>query len=152
PGQQAAQRSHVVSVEAETISKLEPPSDAAVTFVIAVLVDKPRAPFAAHRRVVAPRDEACVFDRYHRLIIVAIESPGLDLAFAAFSAMQQVMKRMQTVITPGADVTQRSLELLRRQQLHSAISIPSSATVQPAASTLRLSVEPSIKIGFVLLM
>ena len=39
-----------------------------------------------------------------------------------------------------------------RRCVHSTISMPSSATSKPAASTLRRSAEPSIRIGLVLLM
>ena len=52
----------------------------------------------------------------------------------------------------GADVAQLGFEFPRRQQVHSKISIPSAATSQPAASTLRRSGEPSTRIGLVLLM
>ena len=89
--------------------------------------------------------------RYHRLVVVAVERPGLDLALGAFAAVQQRVERVQAVIAPRADGAQLCLEVLRRQRLHRTISIPSSATSQPLRSTSTRSGEPSIRIGFVLL-
>ena len=66
--------------------------------------------------------------------------------------MQQAMEQMQAVITLGADVAQGCFEFVGRKQLHNTISMPSSATCQPAASTFLRSGEPSISIGLVLLM
>ncbi len=91
--------------------------------------------------------------RDHGLVIVAVERPGLDLALGAFAAVQQLVERMQAVIAPRADVAQRGFQFVARvRQIHSTISMPSSATSKPAASTLRRSGEPSIRIGLVLLM
>ena len=78
---------------------------------LAVVIDQPRAPFAADRRIVATRDQARVLDRDHRLVIVAVERPGLDLALGAFAAVQQLVERMQPVIAPRADVAQRRFQL-----------------------------------------
>ena len=150
--QQPAQRHHVVAVEAEPVGELEPARDAAFAVALAVVIDKAAAPFAARRLILAARDQARVLDRDHRLVIVAVERPGLDLALGAFAAVQQLVERMQPVIAPRADVAQRGFQLLRRHQLHSMISMPSSATSQPAASTRPRSGEPSIRIGLVLLM
>ena len=125
-----------------------PPSSGA----LAVVIDQPRAPFAADRGIVAARDQARVLDRDHRLVIVAVERPGLDLALGALSAVQELVERMQAVIAPRADVAQRRFQFVGRQQRHSAISMPSNATSQPAASTRRRSGEPSTRIGLVLLM
>ncbi len=117
------------------------------------MIDEAPAPFAAQRRIVAARDQARVLDRDHRLVVVAIERPGLHLALGALAAVQQAVERMQAVIAPRADVAQRALRARpASEQVHSTISMPSSATSQPAASTLRRSGEPSIRIGLVLLM
>ena len=91
------------------------------------------------------------------LIVACLENEGvtyvrLHLALVALATMQQGMEWMEAVIALRSDVAQRTLELLRRKQLHSTISIPSSATCQPALSTLRRSAEPPIKIGLVLLI
>ena len=87
-----------------------PPSPVA----FAVMVDEAAAPLAAHRRIVAARDQARILDRDHRLVIVAIERPGLDLALAALAAVQQRVERVQPVIAPRPDVAQLRLQLLRR--------------------------------------
>src|SRR5262245_3255579 len=116
------------------------------------MVDKTRAPFAAHGRILATRDQARVLDGDHRLVIVTIERPGLYLAFAALAAVQQRVKRMQSMVALCTDVAQRGFQFVRREQFHSTISIPSSATCQPASSTLRRSAEPSIRTGLVLLI
>ena len=120
---------------------------------VAVMVDQAAAPFAADVAVEAARDQARVLHRDHRLIVVAVERPGLDLALGAFAAMQQMMERMQAMIAPRADVAQSRFEFIGRQQCVIArSSIPSSATSKPAASTVRRCGEPSIRIGLVLLM
>src|SRR5262249_54320 len=131
---------------------LAPAADAAVAFALAVVVDEAAAPFPPQRGVVATRDQARILHRDHRLVVVAIERPGLNLAFGAFAAVQQRVERVQPVIALPADAPQLRLEFLRRQRLHSTISIPSSATSQPLRSTSTRSGEPSIRIGFVLLM
>src|SRR5215475_15802571 len=116
------------------------------------MVDKTRAPFAAHGGILAARNKACVLDGDHRLIIVTIECPGLHLAFAALAAVQQRVKRMQAMVALCTDIAQRGFRFVRRKQLHSTVSIPSSATCQPASSTFRRSTEPSIRTGLVLLI
>src|SRR5262245_40105774 len=49
------------------------------------------------------------------------------------------MKRVQTVIASFANLAQRGFKLVRRQQLHSTISIPSSATPAGALDLATLS-------------
>ena len=113
--QQPAQRHDVIAVEAEPVGELEPARDAAFALALAVVIDEAAAPFAARRLILAARDQARVLDRDHGLIIVAVERPGLDLALAAFAAVQQLVERMQPVIAPRADVAQRGFQLLRRR-------------------------------------
>src|SRR5262249_52490337 len=78
----------------DPVGELEPAGDAAVSLMLAVVVDQPAAPFPPQRRVLAARDQARVLHRDHRLVIVAIERPGLHLAFAALDAMQQRVARV----------------------------------------------------------
>src|SRR6266404_4457249 len=127
-------------------------SDAATAFLGAIVVDEAAAPFAPQRRVIAARDQSGILQRDHRLVIVAIERPGLDLALVALSAVQQTVEGMKPMIAARADLAQPCLELIGREQRHSVISRPSSATSQPAASIRRRSAEPSTRMGFVLLM
>src|SRR3974390_3329312 len=116
------------------------------------MVDQAASPYAPRFRIGAPRDQARVFHRDHRLIIVAIERPSLHLTPRAFATVQELMKRMQPVIACGPNLAQTRFEFVRRQQIQSTISIPSSAISKPASSTLRRSSEPWTKIGFVLLI
>src|SRR5262249_23051286 len=99
----------------------------------------------------ATGDQARILDWDHGLIVVTVERPRLHLTLGTFAAVQQRMKRVQAMIAPFANLAQRGLKLVWRLQPHSTISIPSSATCQPALSTLRRSAEPSTRIGFVLL-
>ena len=147
-----AQRGDVIAVKAEPVGELEPARDAAVAFPLAVVIDQARTPFAAHGRILAACDQARILDRDHRLIVVAVERPSLHLTLAALAAVQKCVKRVQAMIAAGADIAQCGFQFLRRQQLHSTISIPSSATCQPAASTAERSGEPAMWIGLVLLM
>ncbi len=150
--QQPAQRGDVVALEAQSLGELQPARDAAFALAGAVVIDEAAAPFAARGLVLAARDQARILDRDHRLIIVAVERPGLHLALAAGAAVQELVKRVQAVIAPRADVAQARLQFVGAQKFHSTISIPSSATSKPAASTFRRAAEPSIRIGLVLLM
>src|SRR5437763_8565329 len=150
--QKPAQRGHVFTVKPEAIGQLEPARDAAVILALAIVIMQAASPLAPDRAIVAPRDQARILDRDHRLIIVAVERPGLHLALGALAAVQQPMKWMQAVIALRADVAQLGFQLVRRQQLHKMISSPSVATSHPAASTWLRSREPSIRIGLVLLM
>ncbi len=113
PGQQPAGRDDVVAIEPETIGELEPARDTAVALRLPIVVDEARAPLAAHGGIVAAGDQARILDRDHRLVIVAIERPGLDLALAAFAVMQEAMKRVQPVIAFGADAAQLVLPVRR---------------------------------------
>src|SRR5262249_26632449 len=151
-GKQAGQRNDVVAVEPEPIGQLEPTRDASISVVLAIVIDETSPPLAAQRRIIAARDQACVLPGVHRLVVVTMECPGLHLALRALTAVQQHMERIQAMIASRADVAQLRLEFGRRHRLHSAISIPSSATSQPLRSTCTRSGEPSTRIGLVLLM
>src|SRR5271169_2330664 len=150
--QQALQRYDIVAFKSESVGQLEPARDTAFAFVGAVVIDKAAPPLASRRRIFAARDQARVLYRDHRLIIVPVQRPRLNLAFAAGAAVQEPVERMQPMIASCADVAQASFQLFRVECIQSTISIPSSATSNPAASTMRRSAEPSIRIGLVLLM
>src|SRR6266446_872461 len=150
---QALKRRDVVAVKSKTVGELEPARNAAFAGRIAVVVDEAAAPLAPHVAVKAARDQARILHRDHRLVVVAVERPRLDLALGAFAAMEQMMERVQAVVAPRPDVTQLGFQLVRSEQCrHNSILIPSSATSKPAASTARRCGEPSIRIGLVLLM
>src|SRR4051812_14509552 len=86
--QQPAQRGDVFTIEPEPIGELEPARNAAVAFVLAIVVVQARTPLAPYARVLAARDQACILDRDHRLIIVAVERPGLHLTLGALATVQ----------------------------------------------------------------
>ena len=116
------------------------------------MVHQTAPPLPAQGGLVAARDQARILHRDHRLVIVSVERPGLDLALRALTAVEQHMKRVQAVIAAGADVVQLRLELRRAHRLHSAISISSSAISHPFRSTCARSGDPTIRTGLVLLM
>ena len=68
-----------------------------------------------------------VLRRDTRLIIVAIERPGLDLAAVELAVAHQVMEGVLVVVALGANRAQLGFELLGREQRcgHSLTSIPS---------------------------
>ena len=120
---------------------------------VAVMVDDARGAIrgaAPDRR--SARSGVRVLDRDHRLVIVAVERPGLHLRLRELAAMQQVMERMKVVVARRADGAQRRLQFARLHEFHSAISMLSYATSKPASSTRRRSDEPSSRTGLVLLM
>ena len=119
---------------------------------LAVVIDQAAAPFAARCGIFATRDQARILDRDHGLIIVAIERPGLHLAFAAGAAVQELVERMQPVVAPRADVAQACFKFVAAQQrsqrdLHAVFRDLEARGFDPSALG-----EPSIRIGLVLLM
>ncbi len=79
-----------------------------------VMIDQAAPPFAANGCIIATRDQARILHRDHGLIVIAIERPGLHLAFAARAAVQEFVERVQAVIAPCADVAQPRFELVGR--------------------------------------
>jgi hypothetical protein len=124
-GQQTAERGHVFAVQPQDVGQAEPARNAAIAFAGPVVIDKPLAPHAPERRIITARDQARILVRYPRLVVVAIERPGLHLALRASAAMQELMERMQPVIALGAEIAQRRFQSLGRKQSHSVNSMPS---------------------------
>src|ERR1700691_78609 len=122
------------------------------------MVGDPVYPFAAQLAILAARDQRSVLARNRRLIDEAIERPGLHLALVELAVVQKAMKRMQIVIAHGTNSPQRLLErigshgLRGRVYVHRKTSIPSNAISHPAAFTFASSGDPSMRIGFELLM
>ena len=143
-------------VEAEAVGQFQPALDAAVAWTAAVVVLDALAPFATQIGIVHAGQDGGVLDRDHRLVIVAVQCPGLHFAARAFPAMQPAVERVQVVVALGADRAQGRLKRRRIQQpvfrrgAHRTISIPSYATSHPARSTAPRSGEPSMRTGFVL--
>src|SRR5205814_6145608 len=101
---------HVVAIKPEAAGQSKPALDSAFLCVlprgVTVVVDQPAAPIAPQIGVMAARQQAGVLDRDHRLVIVAVERPGLDLSLGATSAMQEPMERLQAVIAVRAEFPQ----------------------------------------------
>ena len=93
-----------VAIEPQALGELDPAVDAAVGFVFAVVIDDALAPNAAQRRILDARQDGGVLDRDRRLVIIAVERPGLELNLAAPSLMHQPVQRMQIVIARRADL------------------------------------------------
>ena len=119
---------------------------------LAVMINQTAAPLATDFRIRAVGNQARIFDRNHRLIVIPVQRPGLNLPFGALSGVKEFVERVQAMIARRANLAQPGFELIRRQKLQMTISIPSAAISNPAASTSRRSGEPSIRIGLVLLM
>ena len=123
----------------------------------------PLAPFTPQARLVHAGQHGRILDGDHRLVIVAIQRPGLHLAERALTAVQPFVEAVTVVIALGADPAQGRLEGSRVEEFtvemrrglgrtHRANSIPSWATCHPAASTRTRSADPSTRTGLVLLM
>src|SRR5579883_1574978 len=102
--QNAFGRDDVVAGKTETIGELQPALDAAVARLEAVVIFDPLAPLAPVFRIGEARENRRVLDRDHRLIIIAIERPGLNFLVSALAAILAAMKAMPIVIALGSHV------------------------------------------------
>ena len=122
----------------------------------AVMILDALAPLPPILGIGHPGQDRRILDRDHRLIIIAVERPGLHLFIGALTAVQAALKPMQVMVALGTDLAQPGLELAVAQLgsgvLTAYTSIPSKPTSHPARSTLTRSVESSIRTGFVLLI
>ena len=124
--QQAFQRGDVVARETETVGQHQPALDAAVAGVLAVVIDDALAPDAAQLGILHPRQDGGIFNGDHRLVIEAVQRPGLNLFAVELAAVQHLMERVMDVVAAGADGAQFPVELVGRHEgVHKAISIPS---------------------------
>lgn len=150
--QHALEGDNVFALEAEAFAKTQPALDAALAIGAAIMVDEALAPGPPQGGVVEACDQAGVLARDRRLIGIAIEGPGLNLALAAGARMQALMEGVPVMVARCADGTQAVQKGLGGQQAHSRISSPSWAISTPALSTSLRSREPSIRTGFELLI
>src|SRR6202035_1989180 len=149
---------HVRGVEPEAFGQLEPALDAALATGVSIMILDTVAPFHPDLAVAEARDHHCILQRNGGLIVVAVQRPGLHLAFVELAAVQEPMERMQAVIAGGADLAQRRLEFgsaverytladrerrhpCRWHHIHSTISVPSAPICQPAPSAILRSAE-----------
>src|SRR5450631_4382236 len=114
------------------------------------------SPLPAVLGICHPGQDRRVLDWDHRLIIVAIERPGLDFFIGALAAVQPAMEAMQIMVALGPDLAQAGFEFVAGQGLrgnaHREISMPSWAMSQPARAASKRWGESSISTGFVLLI
>ena len=82
---------------------------------------------AAESGILQPCDQAGILDRDRRLIIVAIERPGLHLTLVQFSIVQQAVERVEIMVARRPDLAKFRLQLSGQEQPggHSTISMPS---------------------------
>src|SRR5580698_901198 len=122
------------------------------------MIGDPMHPLAAQVAIFAARNEGRVLARDGGLIDEAVQRPGLHLPLVELAVMQKAVERMQVVVAHGTDRSKRRLERIGSHRfggsmdVHEAISIPSNAISQPAAFTFASSGDPSMSIGFELLM
>ena len=117
------------------------------------MVDDPLAPFAPELARLQPRQDVRVLYRDLRLVVIAVERPGLHLRPGEMPRLEALLERVQVVVARRADLADGGDEVVRsHHRRHGTISIPSSATRHPAASTACRSGEPETRIGLVLLI
>src|SRR5262249_42191325 len=120
--------------EAGSFDKLEPFFDAARDFSGAILIENPFAPSDAERVVLAASEDRCVLNGNMALIVVAIQSPSLELATRKLAIVHQLMKRVLVVIALLTDGVKAGDEIAFgeyglfgafERAGHNSISIPS---------------------------
>src|ERR1700757_231880 len=85
-------------MEAGALHQFQPFFDSAAMFTVAVVIEDAFAPGDAKDGVFAARQDYGVFDGYVRLVVVAIQSPCLQLAAREFAFVHQQMEWMFVVI------------------------------------------------------
>ena len=136
------------------LGQLDPKRDEAVydhrNIHAAVVILDPGPPDAAQLRVLDPGHEGCVLHRDAGLVLPAVDDPGAHLIGVATSGVQTQVEGVLVVVPLRADGAQPCLERLARWD-HAQISMPSSATAQPAAETAARAGERESRTGFELL-
>ena len=79
----AVEGGNIVAIEADPGGKAQPSRHATVVIPTAVVINQALAPRPPYRRIIAARDERGIFDRNHRLVVVAIQRPCLHLPLGA---------------------------------------------------------------------
>ena len=124
--QQQAGGHHGFTVKAEAVGELEPALNTARPILVAVVVLQSFAPFTPERVILAAANQRGVLQRDHRLVVITIECPRLDLRLAACAAVQHAMERMQVVVPLCQQLAQAAFQALRSQRVvQSCTSIPS---------------------------
>ena len=83
--------------------------------LVSVMIDNAFPPARAETPDRRARKNDRVFDRNDRLVVIAVQRPGLQLPAAEFAFVHQQMKGMLVVIALFADLAQRRTQLLERK-------------------------------------
>src|ERR1700731_4896939 len=148
----------LLSGEPRPFHELQPFLDTARLFAVAIVIDDALAPGDAKRGVFAAGQNRRVLDGNMRLVIVAIQSPSLQLPASELAFVHEQVKWMLVVIALFANGMESRDKFLFVERLfvlaviHKEMLRPSWAISKPASSTARCSGESSSRTGFVLLM
>ena len=127
---------------------------------VTIVIDYALAPGTAKDRIGSAGKNDRIFDRDDALVIVAIQSPSLELPSAEAAFMHHQVEGVLVVVaflTDGAQLRPEFIEceqagIFRARGLYRSNCHPSSATSHPASRTCRYSGPASFSMGFVLLM
>jgi hypothetical protein len=115
-GQDAGQRGHVSPVEPEPVRQRQPPLHAAGLRAVAVVVFQAAAPFAPQVGGGQAREQGRVLPRDARLVVVAVERPGLHLPLGQAAVVQQPVEGVEDVVALLPHGAQARFQLVGREQ------------------------------------
>ena len=104
-GKDSGSRAHLIGAQSGGFGEFQPALDSAfvVRGCVSIVIDDALAPGAAKQRIGSARQDDRVLDRDDALVVVAVQSPGLQLSAAEAAFVHQQMKRMLVVIAFFAD-------------------------------------------------
>src|SRR5258708_40047461 len=102
-GQDAFALDGLLAMQTRSFDELQPLFNSAGMFAVAVVVKDAFAPGDAKNGILAPGENYGVFDGNVRLVIVAIQSPGLQLPAGELAFVHQQMEWMLVVIALFGD-------------------------------------------------
>ena len=124
--QNTASGHDIVAIEPDAVGQGDPFLDPTAFALGAVMVDDALAPFTPQLDRAKAGENEAVLHRDHRLVVIAIERPGLNLLAGQTPFLKQDLEGMARVITLLANGSERGLQGLPRHHLaHGSISIPS---------------------------
>src|SRR5277367_2903929 len=125
----------LIARKAGSFDEPQPLLDAARSHAVAIMIEDALAPRESESGIFAARENGGIFNRNAALVVVTIQSPGLQLAAGKFSFVHKRMKRMFVVVALFADSVKPRDEICFREQrqrrvdgldlAHIASSIPS---------------------------
>src|SRR5579859_6884528 len=148
----------LLATQTRSLHELQPLLDSAGVFAVAVVIEDAFAPRNTKRGVLAARQNRRVFDGDVRLVVVAIEGPGLQLPARELAFVHQQVERMLVVIALFADGVESGDKFLLAEGdfvlagFHKEMVRPSWGISRASSGIARGSGESSSRMGFVLLM